>query len=201
MLGYRFRVGWVSAVWFNSMPLFSVGLIISGFLGLFINAIFRQALPRRSPLGALHYLRWINLKSYLKDYSLIKERPPESVVLWEKFLVVAVTLGVASQVEKAMAMVLPDKSVRSGIFMGSVNYHALNSSGFGGAISGFSSSFATASGTSGSGGFGGGGGGGGGGGRGGAGEARAGPICQPLTILLQQILPVVLSVLLRGSSP
>jgi uncharacterized membrane protein len=146
------------------------GLFTAGFIGLMINNVFfRNALPRRTEKGALHYKKWMNLKKFLKDFSLIKERPPESIVLWEQFLVYGVTLGVSKEVQKAMEIILPDQNIRSGIFVGGVNYHTFNLGGFTSGANSFSSAFASASGTSGSGGFGGGGGGGGGVGGGGAG--------------------------------
>jgi uncharacterized membrane protein len=151
------------------VPILAWNLLIAGIIGLVINNIFRQALPRRSEKGALHYKRWMSLKRFLNDFSLIKERPPESMILWEKYLVYAVSLGVADKVQKAMKMIIPtNQQARSGIFIGYVNYHALNMGHFVSSVNNFSSSFATASGTSG-GGFSGGGGGGGGGGGVGAG--------------------------------
>ena len=39
------------------------------------------------------------LKNYLKDYSLIKDRTEEELVLWEYYLVYAVVLGVNVKIE------------------------------------------------------------------------------------------------------
>ena len=139
------------------------GYLIAGIFGVVINYIFKQALPRRTPLGAEHYLKWKHLRQYLNDFTMMKDNPPESIILWEKFLVYGITLGVADNVEKVMKITLPDKNTKSSIFVGAVNYHALAASGFSSNVNSFSNSFATASGTSGGGGFGGGGGGGGGG--------------------------------------
>ena len=54
--------------------------------------------------GKLYTERWEKFKKYLKDYSLIKEHPPESIAIWNKYLVYATALGVADQVYKAMKM-------------------------------------------------------------------------------------------------
>jgi uncharacterized membrane protein len=39
------------------------------------------------------------LRKYIKDFSLIKEYPPESVKVWNKYLVYATALGIADEVE------------------------------------------------------------------------------------------------------
>lgn len=46
--------------------------------------------------------KWNNFKKYLSDFSLMEEHPPESVILWNKYLVYATSLGVAETVSKAM---------------------------------------------------------------------------------------------------
>ena len=141
---------------------------VAGIIGAVMNTIFNQALPKRTPHGAEHYLKWKHLKHYLNDFTAMKNNPPQAIILWEKFLVYAVTLGVADKVEDAMKIILPDKNMNSTIFVGSVNYHTLAMSSAFSDMS-FSPAFAGASGTGGGGGFGGGGCGGGGGGGGGAG--------------------------------
>lgn len=57
--------------------------------------------------GEEYDAKWSNFKRYLKDFSLIKEYPPESVAVWNKYLVYATALGVADKVRKAMEMNLP----------------------------------------------------------------------------------------------
>lgn len=54
--------------------------------------------------GKLYTERWDKFKKFLKDYSLIKEHPPESIAIWNKYLVYATALGVADQVYKAMKL-------------------------------------------------------------------------------------------------
>lgn len=52
--------------------------------------------------GREYYQKWNNFKKYLKDFSLMKEYPPESIAIWDEYLVYATALGVADEVEKAM---------------------------------------------------------------------------------------------------
>ena len=54
--------------------------------------------------GMLFAQRWDKFKKFLKDYSLIKEHPPESIAIWNKYLVYATALGVADEVYKSMKM-------------------------------------------------------------------------------------------------
>lgn len=59
---------------------------------------------RWTEFGKEYYEKWKNFKKYLKDFSLIKENPPESIVIWNEYLVYATALGVAKEVYKAMEM-------------------------------------------------------------------------------------------------
>lgn len=52
--------------------------------------------------GREYYQKWNNFKKYLKDFSLMKEYPPESITIWNEYLVYATALGVADEVQKAM---------------------------------------------------------------------------------------------------
>ncbi|HSV30990.1 MAG TPA: DUF2207 domain-containing protein [Atribacteraceae bacterium] len=128
--------------------------------------------------GRKYYLKWNNFSRYLTDYSLLSEHPPESVVLWEKYLVYATALGLASQVMRHLQQLIPrevwEAQSRHGHFYGAGFYL------FGAQMYGLHSTAAltitqatskSSGGFGGRGGFGGGGGGfggGSGGGRGGA---------------------------------
>ncbi|MBR0471909.1 MAG: DUF2207 domain-containing protein [Methanosphaera sp.] len=61
-----------------------------------------------TPLGTWTYEgkefhdKWKNFEKYIKDFSLINERPPESIQVWGKILVYATALGCADEVTKNM---------------------------------------------------------------------------------------------------
>ena len=111
--------------------------------------------------GRLFYLKWSNFKKFLKDNSLIKEHPPESIVIWKKYSIYGTALGVADNVFKSMKMHVPDISdYDDGIFL----YHYYG--GYYVFSQAFKTSESAANPSSGSGGFGGFGGGSGGGGGG-----------------------------------
>ncbi|EKQ54760.1 MAG: putative membrane protein (DUF2207), partial [Methanobacterium sp. Maddingley MBC34] len=51
-------------------------------------------------------------------FSLIKEYPPESVTIWNKYLVYATALGAADAVRKAMELYVPSEQLEgSDIYM------------------------------------------------------------------------------------
>ena len=60
--------------------------------------------------GRTFYLKWRNFKKFLKDNSLIKEHPPESIVVWKKYLIYGAALGVADEVYKSMKLQVPNIS-------------------------------------------------------------------------------------------
>ncbi|MDI6881307.1 MAG: DUF2207 domain-containing protein [Methanothermobacter tenebrarum] len=83
---------------------------------LAITSIIAILLPEDIPghwtrEGREHIEKWKNFKKYLKDFSLIKEYPPESVEIWNKYLVYATALGIADNVIKAMKFQLPQQEL------------------------------------------------------------------------------------------
>ncbi|BDZ67313.1 DUF2207 domain-containing protein [Methanobacterium ferruginis] len=68
--------------------------------------------------GEEYDAKWQNFKKYIKDFSLIKEYPPESVKVWNKYLVYATALGIADEVRKSMEMSVPAEELdRSDIYL------------------------------------------------------------------------------------
>ena len=58
--------------------------------------------------GYTNYKKWKNFKKFLNDYSLISENPPESIAVWNDYLVYATALGEAKTVLKAMEKFVPE---------------------------------------------------------------------------------------------
>ena len=111
--------------------------------------------------GRTYYLKWENFRKFLKDNSLIKEHPPESIVVWKKYLIYGAALGVADEVYKSMKLQVPNISdYDDDVF----RYHYYG--GYGIFYSAYNTSYSTINSSSDSGGFGGLGGGSGGGGGG-----------------------------------
>ena len=95
---------------FSSHPASTTLLFVSIFLGLFslgISFIPEDIFGQWTPEGRLFYLKWMNFKKFLQDNSLIKEHPPESIVIWNKYLVYGTALGVADEVYESMKLYEP----------------------------------------------------------------------------------------------
>lgn len=86
----------------------SISSIILGFSALISILMPEKIAGRWTPYGKEYYAQWHSFKNYIKDYSLIKEYPPESVNVWNKYLVYATALGDAKGVRKAMELSLPE---------------------------------------------------------------------------------------------
>ena len=139
--------------------------LVAGIL-LIIFSIFLLRLDddifgRWTEEGRVFYLKWRNFRKFLKDNSLINEHPPESIVIWNKYLVYGSALGVADEVYKAMKLHVPNiHEYDDGLYM----YHYYG--GYYLMHNAFHTGATAANSSSGSGGFGGFGGGSGGGGGG-----------------------------------
>ena len=106
---------------FNQLPAARYALVSSIVLGLV--AIISIIMPPKiagqwTTYGEEYDAKWNNFKKYIKDFSLIKEYPPESVAIWNKYLVYATALGAADAVRKAMELYLPKEQLEtSDIYM------------------------------------------------------------------------------------
>lgn len=58
--------------------------------------------------GVDEHEQWKGLKKYMEDFSLLKEKEIPEIVLWEKFLVYATTLGIEKKVLDQLKIVYPD---------------------------------------------------------------------------------------------
>ena len=78
--------------------------VLMGIIG--IGSFFiPSGIPGRYTVkGKLYAEKWSKFKKFLQDYSLIKEHPPESIAIWNEYLVYATALGVADKVYKTMKM-------------------------------------------------------------------------------------------------
>lgn len=93
-------------------------LLISGIF-VFIAGVVSFLLPngiggRWTEYGATNSAKWQNFKKYLTDFSLIKEYPPESVIIWNKYLVYGTALGVADKVHESMEKIVPEDKYLDG---------------------------------------------------------------------------------------
>lgn len=146
----------------SNMNILIILVAAFGIVMIIFSAAFEKVLGRWTPEGRLYYKRWNNFKKYLTDFSALKEHPPESIELWDFYLVYATALGVAEEVLKNMSLVVPAEQMKTSHFYYVHHNFSQFGSGFGSA---YSSSAPSSNGSGGVGGVGGGSGGGGGGAR------------------------------------
>ena len=181
----------IGMLWFFGIGIALVTLLQAGtgiamiILGI-IMFIFGLRLNRRTAYGNEQNAMWKAFKNFLKDFSRMDKAEMPSIIIWEHYLVYAISLGVAKQVIKQLPLVFSDADLQNThlTYMYGYNMHNFNNftSAFDRTISSvdhaishaMSVANSTNSSSSGSGGgfsgggFGGGGGGGGGRGGGGA---------------------------------
>ncbi len=95
----------------NATPdMLDIGLLFSYLFwgsGLIILLMPKTVFGQWTPQGLEYYTKWRNFEAFLSDFSLLSEHPPESVVIWEEYLVYASALGIAEQVRKSLRQMIP----------------------------------------------------------------------------------------------
>jgi uncharacterized membrane protein len=141
--------------------------------------LFSARIKRRTKRGNEDYVKWRAFSDFLKDFSKLDDAVVPSIILWEHYLVYAVSLGIADKVIETMQVVLKPADFndpgltflhRSYGYGGFTAVRSLNTSLTNVTRNALQSAATQhSSGSGGGGGFSGGGGGGGGGGSGGGG--------------------------------
>ncbi|MFA5303710.1 MAG: DUF2207 domain-containing protein [Candidatus Nanoarchaeia archaeon] len=97
-----------------NMPFFNTNvgfyLFFSCILVVFLNVIGSLSLGKWTSKGRVFERKWAAFKKYLNDYSLLSQHAPQSIVIWERFLVYAIALGVADNVINVMRLKVSDIS-------------------------------------------------------------------------------------------
>ena len=68
---------------------------------------FMRVLRQRTPVGARRAAEWDGLKRFLSDFSRLDEAVPGDMVIYERYLVAAVALGVADQLVEGLTVKVP----------------------------------------------------------------------------------------------
>jgi len=94
--------------------------IILGIVAI-ISLITSAKIPGQwTDYGRLNYEKWKKFKRYLKEFSMIKKHTPESIEVWNKYLVYATAFGIAAEVIMDMEEIFPlDQLARSAMY----NFH------------------------------------------------------------------------------
>jgi uncharacterized membrane protein len=80
---------------------------VSVIAAIVIFAVGMKLVANRSQRGADEAAKAESLKQFLKDFSNLEEAPAGHLILWERFLVYAVTLGVADDLMRGLQTRLP----------------------------------------------------------------------------------------------
>ena len=84
------------------LELMAVLMMLMMVFAILMFFIPKFVVGRRTPQGKETYHKWKNFERYIKDYSLISQRPPSSVHVWGRYLVYATALGCADKATKNM---------------------------------------------------------------------------------------------------
>lgn len=87
---------------------FGIALIIEFLILL----IFSARLSRRTAYGSEQNAMWQAFKNFLKDFSHMDKAEIPSIVIWEHYLVYAISLGVAKEVISQLPLVFNDKDLQ-----------------------------------------------------------------------------------------
>lgn len=107
-----------------SLAYLALGLLISfvfdsswGFLliGLFVvMIIFSARISRRTQYGNEQKAMWGAFKNFLKDFSQMDKAVLPSIIIWEHYLVYAISLGVAKEVIQQLPLVINEYELNDG---------------------------------------------------------------------------------------
>ncbi|MDP3624855.1 MAG: DUF2207 domain-containing protein [Methanobacteriaceae archaeon] len=94
-----------------------IGSIILGIAGILAFILPYKIAGRWTKYGMEYDARWQNFKQFINDFSLIKDQPPESIAIWNQYLVYAAALGVADELRDIMDNYLPEEFQDSYIYI------------------------------------------------------------------------------------
>ena len=102
-----FFIGGITPIYEIRIANMILGVII-GIIGIVSFCLPDDYVGSWTPEGRVAHLKWENFKKFLQDNSLIEEHPPESIVVWKKYLIYGSALGLASTVHKSMQLHVPN---------------------------------------------------------------------------------------------
>lgn len=86
----------------------SLLMILTSGIGLVIIAMRKDVFSRWSSEGLIYYLRWKNFEKFLRDFSLLSTYPPQSLAIWDDYIIYATTLGIAREVIDNLKKLYPE---------------------------------------------------------------------------------------------
>lgn len=87
--------------------IFMWALIIPSIIATVYCFIISSRNNRLTQKGINEKAKWVGLKKYMEDFSMIDDKTVPELVLWEKYLVYATAFGIADKVLKQLKVVYP----------------------------------------------------------------------------------------------
>lgn len=87
-----------------SMMLMGISIVV----GIVILFMKKTVFSRWTNDGLLYYLRWRNFEKFITDFSALSTYPPQSVILWDDYIIYATALGVAKEVINNLKKLYPE---------------------------------------------------------------------------------------------
>lgn len=104
---------YISASPTQNMLYYGIAIQLSFWLtGAVVFSLPKIIFAKWTKQGRLYSMKWNNYKRFLEDYSLLKEYPPESIIIWEEYLVYATALGIADKVLKSLKKIVPEDIIQ-----------------------------------------------------------------------------------------
>ncbi|MDP4089969.1 MAG: DUF2207 domain-containing protein, partial [Bacillota bacterium] len=88
-------------------------------IGLYIVSL---SFTKHTRYGSDQYARWKGFRNFLKDFGNIKEAEVPSLVLWEHYLVYAISLDIARRVLDQLRIIIPSEDMYSNTDMNMLTY-------------------------------------------------------------------------------
>ena len=85
--------------------------------------IYFISFKKRSIKGNEEYSKWNGLKNFINDFGNFKERELPQIELWEKYMVYAVSFGVASKLAKQMEIKMQNMNLNNDPSFGGYGYY------------------------------------------------------------------------------
>lgn len=83
---------------------YSVVIGLIALASALISLIYFLSFTKKTKKGNEHYLKWKALKRFMEDFGRIDKKDLPEIVLWEKYMVYAVSLGCADKLAKTMEL-------------------------------------------------------------------------------------------------
>lgn len=88
------------SIYFNNGPMLLISFllpILSTSIIIILLRIFNLFSYKRTALGNSEYANWLAFQRWMEDYSVTKNYPIDSLILWEKYLVYGLSMGVSKK--------------------------------------------------------------------------------------------------------